>query len=174
MLFFFCIFLIILRRVWTKLINIHSTWYFTRDGGGGVLWHFNRVYYSSFVTCAFKSIFFTFIHICRCILIDIADKYNFHFVFQMPWNVWWHMNCVPSNNLFLIVSSYPGNISYIYLHLQAYRLFHDKYPPFFSWIWALVSCSTISTPPSITRFLTNFFQKSGKNSDFFKFLAVLR
>ena len=58
---------------------------------------------------------------------DIADKYNFYFVFHMPWNVWWHMNCLPANNLFLIVPSNPGKLSYIYLHLQAYSEEVDKY-----------------------------------------------
>ena len=58
---------------------------------------------------------------------DIADTYTFHFVFHMPWSVWWHMNCVPANNLSLIVASNPGKLSYIYLHLQGYLEEVDKY-----------------------------------------------
>ena len=42
-----------------------------------------------------------------------------------------------------------------------YRLFHDKYPPFFSWIWALVSCSTISTPLFYNQIFDQFLSKVG-------------
>ena len=89
--------------------NKHTFHEVFHRGWGGISWHFNRAYYSFFVTWALKSYFFN-IYPHLQVYFDIADKYNFHFVFHMPWSIWWHMNCVPAKNLSLLVPSNPGKL----------------------------------------------------------------